>query len=87
MRSDLFFLVFFMIYCAEAGIFLVVAPWNSGWDRLVLQLGPAALRDVLLSPALRGAITGFGLIHLLWVLHDLKTLLERRRRLRGSHTP
>ena len=29
MRYGLLFLIFFVLYCFEAGLFLVVAPWNT----------------------------------------------------------
>ena len=38
MRFGLLVLVFFVVYCFEAGLFLVVAPWNTAWDRVVVQL-------------------------------------------------
>jgi hypothetical protein len=82
MRVDLFFLVLFILYCLEAGLFLVLAPWNAGWDRLAFRMPFELLRELLLSPYCRGAVTGFGLIHLMWGLHDLRWLLVRQRRLR-----
>ena len=83
MRAELFFLVLFVLYCLEAGLFLVLAPWNGGWDRLAFQIPLAAVRDLFLAPGFRGAVTGFGLVHLVWGLHDLRALLTRRRRQRG----
>jgi hypothetical protein len=82
MRAELFFLVLFVIYCLEAGLFLVLAPWNGGWDRLAFQVPLDALRELLLAPGFRGAVTGFGLVHLVWGLHDLRALLTGRRRAR-----
>lgn len=82
MRSDLFFLVLFILYCLEAGMFLVLAPWNAGWDRLAFHVPWSLLRNLLLSHAFRGAVTGFGLVHLLWGLHDLRALFVRRRQVR-----
>lgn len=82
MRAELFFLVLFVIYCLEAGLFLLLAPWNPGWDRLAFQMSPPLLRELLLHGGFRGAISGFGLIHIVWGLYDLKTILGRwfRRR-------
>jgi hypothetical protein len=68
----------FIIYCFEAGLLLTVAPWLPVWDRTVMQISLTALRNLFLQPALRGAVTGFGLIHVVWGLHDLKALLTRR---------
>lgn len=83
MRAELFFLVLFVIYCLEAGLFLLLAPWNAGWDRLAFQMTPL-LRELLLDSGFRGAVSGFGLVHLVWGLHDLTTLVTRR--LRGRET-
>jgi hypothetical protein len=70
----------FILYCVEAGFFLVVVPWSGAWDRLVVgPLGAAALGAPLGSPILRGAVTGFGLVHLVWGAHDVLGWIERRR--------
>jgi len=69
---------FFIIYCIEAGFFLLFGPWSTGWDRAVLLLPSAALRAVFLHPAFRGAVSGFGLVHLVWSTHDLTDTLVRR---------
>jgi len=78
MRLATMIRVFFVIYCFEAGLLLTVAPWLPVWDRTVMQISFTALRNLCLHPALRGAVTGFGLIHVVWGLHDLKALLTRR---------
>ena len=70
--------VFFVIYCFEAGFLLLVAPWVPPWDRTVMQISFAALRNLLLHPLMRGGVSGFGLIHLVWGTHDLTQLLTRR---------
>lgn len=68
---------FFIIYCMEAGFFLLLGPWSPGWDRVVFLLhGP--LRAALLHPLLRGAVSGFGLVHLVWSTHDLTQSLGHR---------
>jgi hypothetical protein len=77
MRFHSLLRVFFIIYCVEAGFFLLVGPWSPGWDRIVLALhGP--LRSLLLHPLLRGAVSGFGLVHLVWSMHDLTESIGRR---------
>lgn len=79
MRWGTFFRVLFIVYCVEAGIFLVLAPWSRGWDMAVLHLPIASVYAFGLHPALRGGVTGFGLMHLVWGVHDLEGLLTRRR--------
>jgi len=71
--------LFFILYCFEAGLLLLFAPWYPEWDRLALQLLPfQTLRLTVVHPAFRGAVTGFGAVHLLWGLHDLISLITRR---------
>jgi hypothetical protein len=78
-RSDQVFRVLFIVYCVEAGIFLLLAPWSPMWGRTLAHLPLGALRGTFLEPAFRGAVTGFGLVHLVWGAHDLQALLGRRR--------
>ena len=69
----------FVLYCIEAGVFLVMAPWSGAWERLAMHFPVASLTGLLLTPLGRGAISGFGLIHLVWGAHDLESWLARRR--------
>ena len=78
MTSPSFFRLVFVLYCAEAGIFLLTAPWFPAWDRLAFAIPWGALRDLLLSSWTRGAVASFGALHLLWVLHDVDLFLRRR---------
>jgi hypothetical protein len=70
--------LFFIIYCFEAGFLLLVAPWSPLWDRTMVQISFAALRNLCLHPMLRGGVSGFGLVHLVWGAHDLVSLIARR---------
>lgn len=79
MRSSSLLSVLFVVYCIEAGVLFAVAPWSSTWDRAVMQLPWAGVRSWALHPALRGALSGFGLLHLLWGVHDIEAWLARRR--------
>jgi hypothetical protein len=72
--------IFFVIYCFEAGFLLVVAPWHPLWDATVAQISLAALRNFFLHPLMRGAVSGFGLVHIVWGLHDAMVLTTRRSR-------
>ena len=64
----------FVLYCATVGVVLVVIPWSPGWDRMLSHL-PAGF-EMLRQPLLRGALSGFGMVHLVWCLHDLRLLLR-----------
>ena len=62
----------FILYCAAVGVVLVLAPWSPGWDQMLSYL--SAEFELLRRPLLRGALSGFGLVHLVWCLHDLHGL-------------
>ena len=78
MRPSTLLRIFFVIYCIEAGVLLLFVPWMTVWDRTLLQLPFATLRNFLAHPVLRGGVTGFGLIHLVWGVHDLHALITGR---------
>jgi hypothetical protein len=78
-RLDALFRTLFLVYCVEAGLFLVLAPWSSSWDRIALQLPFAVLRALFAAQWFRGLLTGFGMVHLLWVAHDADLSLRKPR--------
>jgi hypothetical protein len=62
----------FILYCATVGVVLVVVPWSPGWDQMLSFLSTPF--ELLRRPLLRGALSGFGLVHLVWCLHDVHDL-------------
>jgi hypothetical protein len=46
------------------GFALLVVPWTSYWDRNYFHELVPAWRDVLTSPAVRGATSGLGLVNI-----------------------
>lgn len=62
------------------GATLVLAPWTSLWENHPALSMSAALRDVLLAPWFRGAVTGLGLVNLAAAAIDLSFLLFKRNR-------
>lgn len=79
MRSSPLFRILFILYCIEAGTLLVLAPWSPVWDRTLIQIPLDFARTFGLHPICRAAVTGFGLVHLVWGAHDLDELIFRRR--------
>lgn len=65
----------FILYCTTIGVALLFLPWSPGWERLVLNLPLDGLRW-LVAPAARGAISGFGLVHLVWSVYELREFLR-----------
>ncbi len=52
-----------VIYLCAAGWFFILAPWSRFWTTLVIPEAPLWLLPVVDSPAARGALSGFGLLH------------------------
>lgn len=77
MRFDSLFRILFVIYCLEAGLFLAVAPWTDSWQQLTMLLPLGALRTLVTTPWLRGLVSGFGMVHLVWAVHDVDLILRR----------
>lgn len=79
MRLDLISRILFIIYCVEAGAVFFLVPWGAGWDRMMVRIPFEDLRLIALHPLFRSAITGFGVLHLVWAVNDLDLLLSRWR--------
>ncbi len=61
------------------GVTLVLAPWTSLWENHPALALSLRLREILLAPWLRGAVTGLGVVNLLAAALDLTHLLFRRK--------
>ncbi len=62
--------VLYLLYCVEAGVFLCLVPWSRIWANSYFAQIPG-LRQILLSGSLRGAVSAFGLLHLVAGARDL----------------
>ncbi len=51
------------VYLTAAGWFFVLAPWSSFWAIRIVPAAPFWLMAWLDNPAVRGAISGFGVVH------------------------
>src|SRR5262245_28847517 len=79
MRPGLLTRLLFVSYCLEAGMFLLMVPWSPAWDRTMAQLPLPHLAAALRSSFGRAALAGFGMVHLIWGVHDLDALWPRGR--------
>lgn len=75
MALERLYLFIFVIYCTTVGTVLVMMPWSPAWDQLLLHLPFDDIR-LLQSQWFRGTLTGFGLVHLIWSVHDLNLVLN-----------
>jgi len=57
-------------YLVQVGLLMVVLPWSTLWPLLMTRLPPTAAW-LLDAPAVRGALAGFGLLHLLLVVAEV----------------
>ncbi len=79
MRLDSIFKILFIIYCIEAGLLLLLGPWNVNlWDQQWMHLADPAWRSLILHRITRSAVSGFGAIHVIWGIHDLHAWLFSR---------
>ncbi|MEE2776890.1 MAG: hypothetical protein VYE73_09035 [Acidobacteriota bacterium] len=68
----------FILYCIEVGLFLVLVPWTVTWEQLMTPY-IGCIDGVLVQPIVRGAVSGFGLVHVVWGAHDSFIWLRGRR--------
>lgn len=52
------------------GLILTVVPWTGLWDANYLLQPHPTLRGLVLSMAVRGAVTGLGIVNILLALHE-----------------
>lgn len=55
----------FILYCLEAGVFFIIAPWTRFWTTNPLFQSSELLAVLTESFYLRGLISGLGIVHLL----------------------
>ena len=66
-----------VFYLCAAGWFFVLAPWSRFWGIVVVPRVPLPLIPWLDSPALRGALSGFGALHFLAAFSWLTTAARK----------
>ena len=70
-----------VLYFVEVGLALIIAPWTQFWDRNYFVEAWPMTEGALTSPAVRGAVTGVGLVSLWAAVMETAALLRRRREL------
>jgi hypothetical protein len=71
--------LFFALYCIEAGLFFLIAPWTHLWTMNPLLQATPALTFIAANPFVRGFISGFGVMHIIVGVNDLLRLGSARR--------
>jgi hypothetical protein len=57
-------LVIYVGFCIELGLWLMVAPWRQVWTNNNLLMDYPAVRHILMNYFIRGIVTGLGIIDL-----------------------
>jgi hypothetical protein len=60
-----------MIYCIEAGFFLLLLPWMYLWDNNYLVYRFPDLRPLVANFFLKGAVIGLGIVNLIIGIQEL----------------
>jgi hypothetical protein len=68
--------ILYVVVCLEVGLFLLLVPWSTVWERNYFLQAYPSLRPLLLSPAMRGAVAGLGLANIYLAVNEV---LDRRR--------
>ena len=72
-----FLQVLLVIYFAEVGLVLTVAPWTVYWDRNYFVESLPILQAVLTSHVVRGAVTGVGVLSVGAAVVDVAAAVSR----------
>jgi hypothetical protein len=67
-------------YLIHVGLAMLLLPWTAVWTELVLRL-PGAVAAVAASPSFRGALSAFGLLHIVLAAAEAGLPATVRRRL------
>jgi hypothetical protein len=87
--------IFYILLCLEAGVFLTLLPWWQPWgmgdwgDNFFLvtvaqKTGLVGLQRAVASGWVRGAVTGVGLLNLAMAFWEIFHFNETVRRLEGA---
>ncbi len=71
-------IVLYVGYLVQVGLLMLFLPWSAAWPTLLLRV-PPRLVTVLDDPAVRGIISGLGLLHILLVVFELGIARPVRR--------
>lgn len=76
--------IVFSIYCLEAGVFFLIAPWTRFWALNPLLHANDAVAAFAENDYVRGLVSGFGIVHLMVGVREIFELLRRRRHARET---
>ena len=63
--------IIYILYCIEAGIFLLWLPWLSIWDVNFLTAIYPQILPVITNSFLKGAVLGLGIVNIMIGIHEV----------------
>ena len=72
--------VLYAFFCFEIGVVLIALPWLGVWDQNYFSSVAARWPEVWMSPYLRGAVSGVGLVDIVISFIELFRLRRFARR-------
>ncbi len=63
--------VLYVAYLVQVGMLMLMLPWSDAWSVILLRL-PTSLGAWFDSPAVKGALSAFGFLHLALLALELK---------------
>ena len=76
-RRHWLLLLCFALFSFEIGIFLVVFPWMDNWTLIYFPGAFPRLEDLWDEPALKGALSGLGVVNIYVAILQLFRLFRR----------
>lgn len=76
-RRHWLLLLCFALFSFEIGIFLVVFPWMDNWSLNYFAGASPRLEDLWEEPALKGAVSGLGMVNIYVAILQLIRLFRR----------
>ncbi len=70
----------YVAFFIEVGLLLIIVPWSAFWDRNYFTSLWPALRPIVNSNFVRGAVTGLGVVNVCAGLADLTLVFAARER-------
>ena len=70
----------FILYCIEAGLFFLVAPWTRFWTLNPLLHATPLVALIAENSFVRGFVSGFGVVHLVVGARELMQFIRKRER-------
>jgi len=72
--------VLYVLVCLEVGFFLMLVPFSAIWEHNYFLDAFPGLRPLVLSPTLRGAVSGLGVANVYLGVAEILNRLHARNR-------